>query len=127
MHSDRVDRGRVGAQWLDRMGWTNDRAMAVRSSWADESAVCTDIEFADAVADPIGQVARVYDAIDVPLTAPAEAAMRRWLIERPRDPARPPYAAADFGLSEAQIDERFTTYNSRFRSAADSSRRNDVH
>ncbi|WP_167105706.1 sulfotransferase [Mycobacterium sp. DL592] len=126
MHSDHVDRSRVGAQWLDRMGWTNDRAMAVRSSWSDEPAVCTDIEFADAVADPIGQVARVYDAIDVPLTPSAEAAMRRWLVERPRDPARPPYAAADFGLSEAQIDERFTTYNSRFRSAADSSRRNDV-
>ena len=75
----------------------------------------TDIEFADAVADPIGQVARVYDAIGVPLTADAEAAMRRWLAERPREPARPPYAAADFGLSDAQIDERFAAYNARFR------------
>ena len=58
MHADEVDPHRVGAQWLERMGWTNDRAMAVRDSWADESARVTDIEFDDAVADPIGQVAR---------------------------------------------------------------------
>ena len=67
------------------MGWTNDRAMATRAGWADDGTRCTDIEFADAVADPIGQVARVYDAIGVPLTADAESAMRRWLVERPRE------------------------------------------
>ena len=122
MHADRVDRHRVGAQWLQRMGWTNDRAMATRDGWTDDSAICTDVEFADAVSDPIGQAARVYDAVGVPLSAAAETAMRRWLVERPADPARPPYAATDFGLEDAQIDERFATYNARFRSAATSSR-----
>lgn len=116
MHADDVDRHRVGAEWLQRMGWTNDRAMATRDSWAAEPARCTDIEFAHAVADPIGQVSRVYDAIGVPLSADAESAMRRWLVERPRESARPPYAAEDFGLSDGQIDERFSLYNKRFRS-----------
>ncbi|HEX2212849.1 MAG TPA: sulfotransferase [Mycobacterium sp.] len=115
MHADEVDRHRLGAEWLQRMGWTNDRAMATRDSWGAETALCTDIEFADAVADPIGQVSRVYDAIGVPLTADAESAMRRWLVERPREPVRPPYAAEDFGLSDGQIDERFSSYNKRFR------------
>ncbi len=32
MHADRVDRHRVGAEWLERMGWTNDRAMATRAA-----------------------------------------------------------------------------------------------
>ncbi|MBJ7338374.1 sulfotransferase [Mycolicibacterium sp.] len=123
MHADRVDRHRVGAQWLERMGWTNDRAMATRDGWADDSGICTDVEFSDAVADPIGQVARVYDAIGLPLTAGAEAAMRRWLAERPRELPRPGYAATDFGLSDAQIDERFAAYTARFRSAAQPSRR----
>lgn len=116
MHSDRVDRHRVGAEWLSRMGWTNDRAMATRAQWDDESTRCTDIEFADAVADPIAQVSRVYDAIGLDLTGSAESAMRRWLTDRPRELPRPPYAAADFGLSDAQIDERFAEYNARFRS-----------
>ena len=115
MHADRVDRHRVGAEWLQRMGWTNDRAMATRTAWSDESARCTDIEFADAVADPIGQVSRVYDAIGLPLTADAEAAMRRGLAERPREPARPPYTASDYGLRDEQIDARFAAYNARFR------------
>jgi hypothetical protein len=118
MHADSVDRQRVGAQWLQRMGWTNDRAMAVRESWASEkggeSARVTDIGFGDAVADPIGQVARVYDAIDLPLTAEAETAMRLWLKERPREAARPPYALGDFGLLPEQVDERFAVYNKRF-------------
>jgi hypothetical protein len=116
MHADAVDRPRVGAQWLERMGWTNDRAMAVRDDWADQASRVTDIGFDDAVADPIGQVARVYDAIGLQLTAPAEEAMRRWLKERPRELPRPPYGLGDFGLREEQVDERFALYNKRFES-----------
>ena len=124
MHADRVDRHRVGTEWLQRMG-VDQRSCDGRPRRAGPTrrARCTDIEFTDAVADPIGQVARVYDAVDLPLTADAESAMRRWLTERPRDPARPPYAANDFGLTEAQIDERFAAYNDRFRSRATHSRR----
>jgi LPS sulfotransferase NodH len=123
MHADAVDRHRIGAEWLERMGWTNDRAMAARSGWADDAVRCTDIEFAAAVADPIGQVARVYDAIGVSLTSDAESAMGRWLAERPREAARRPYCAADFGLSDDQIVERFGAYNARFRPTAAASRR----
>lgn len=122
MHADVVDRHRVGAEWLERMGWTNDRAMATRAHWSDESARCTDIEFAAAVGDPVGQVSRVYDAIGVPLTAAAEAAMRRWLAERPREAPRPPYTASDYGLHDRDIDARFAAYNRRFRSSTTPSR-----
>lgn len=124
MHSDHVDRQRVGAEWLARMSWTNDRAMAARDHWTDEAERCTDIEFVQAVADPIGQVSRVYDAIGVPLIGDAEAAMRRWLVEHPRESARTPYASPDFGLDDAQIDERFAAYNARFRATTHSSGRN---
>ncbi|WP_445161279.1 sulfotransferase family protein [Mycobacterium sp. Dal123C01] len=118
MHADTVDRHRVGAQWLERMGWTNDRAMAIRDGWQDDTAVVTDIGFDDAVADPIGQVARVYDAVGLPLTAAAEDAMRRWLARRPREAARPPYGLENYGLLAEQVDERFTLYNKRFRQYA---------
>jgi hypothetical protein len=118
MHADDVDPHRVGAQWLQRMGWTNDRAVAVREKWAAEqgvgSARVTDIGFDDAVDDPIGQVARVYDAIDLPLTGEAESAMRRWLKERPRETARPAYALDNYGLRREDVDERFALYNKNF-------------
>ncbi len=115
MHADTVDPHRVGAQWLQRMGWTNDRAMAVRDGWGDDAARVTDIAFDDAVADPIGQVARVYDAVGLPLTAEAETAMRRWLAERPHEAPRAPYDLESHGLRPEQVDERFTVYNKRFR------------
>lgn len=115
MHADTVDLQQVGAEWVQRMGWTNDRAMATRAAWTDEAQHVTDIEFGDAVADPIGQVARVYDAIGVELSQEAEAAMCRWLVDRPREPARPAYSLETYGLSDAQIDHRFVNYNIRFR------------
>ena len=117
MHADRVDVHRVGAQWLQRMGWTNDRAMAVRDGWASEAGDATrvtDIGFDDAVADPVGQVARVYDAIGLSLSGAAEEAMRRWLKVRPREAARPPYRLESYGLTADQVDERFMLYNKRF-------------
>jgi len=114
MHADTVDLPRLGAQWLQRMGWTNDRAMATRDGWSDEAARVTDIGFDDAVADPIGQVARVYDAVGLPLTVEAEKAMRRWLAERPREATRPPYSLQNYGLRPEQVDERFELYNKRF-------------
>ncbi len=115
MHADAVDVHRVGAQWLQRMGWTNDRAMATRDGWSDDHDRVTDIGFDEAVADPIGQVARVYDAVGLPLTAEAEDAMRHWLKERPREAARPAYGLETYGLRPEQVDERFTLYNKRFR------------
>ncbi|GBG36412.1 sulfotransferase family protein [Mycobacterium montefiorense] len=118
MHADTVDVHRVGAQWLARMGWTNDRAMSARDGWArqtgGEATVVTDIGYDEAVADPIGQVARVYDAIGLPLIDAAEDAMRRWLHERPREAARPPYGLDNYGLLPEQVDERFALYNKRF-------------
>lgn len=118
MHADTVDLHRVGAQWLQRMGWTNDRAMQIRDGWSDDAARVTDISFDEAVADPIGQVARVYDAVGMPLTAAAEDAMRHWLHERPRETARAPYGLESYGLDPEQVDERFTLYNKRFRAYA---------
>ncbi|MHA7653395.1 sulfotransferase family protein [Mycobacterium sp. ML4] len=113
MHADTVDLHRVGAEWLQRMGWSNDRAMAIRDG--GDAGPVTDIHFNDAVADPIGQVARIYEAIDVPLTEQAQDAMRHWLQVRPREGQRPPYRLTDYGLRPEQVDERFTLYNRRFR------------
>jgi len=59
-------------------------------------------------------VARVYDAIGLPLTADAESAMRGWLAERPREAARPSYGLETYGLRPEQVSERFTSYNKRF-------------
>jgi hypothetical protein len=117
MHADVVDTHRIGRQWLARMGWTNDRAMATRDRWeaAEDAHRVTDLQFENAVTDPIGSMATVYDATGMTLTAETEAAMRDWLARRPRETGRPDYSAATYGLDEAMIRERFAEYEGRFR------------
>lgn len=116
MHSDEVDLHRVGAEWIQRMGWASDRALAARSAWdAAGSAPVTDVAFEDAVAHPLETVGRLYDVLGLDLTADAETAMRDWLHRRPRETGRPDYRPETYGLSEAQIRDRFAAYESRFR------------
>lgn len=116
MHSDRVDLHRVGAEWIERMGWTNDRALATRADWDREApGLVTDLAFEDAVRAPVESVSRVYDAIGMELSAEAEVSMRDWLERRPRESGRPDYQPETYGLSAAQIKERFATYEARFR------------
>lgn len=116
MHTDSVDRDVVGGEWIERMGWTNDRALATRAAWGEDPSLVTDIAFPDAVADPFGQIARVYGAIGLGLSGEAEAAIMAWFENRPREPVdRPRYSAQEFGLSDGQINDRFASYNQRFR------------
>jgi LPS sulfotransferase NodH len=107
MHADTVDLHRIGAEWIERMGWTYDRALDTRAAWGDDPALVTDLQFAEAVADPIGQVSRVYDALGLDLDSAAEASMRDWLHRRPRETGRPDYTPETYGLSAHQIRERF--------------------
>lgn len=107
MHHPSVDLHRVGAEWLERMGWAHDRARAVRAGWGAAGPV-TDLEYDAVVADPIAAIARVYDDLRLPLTTEAESAMRGWLAERPHDGSRrPDYRLETYGLSGEQVDERF--------------------
>lgn len=116
MHADDVDPARVGAQWIERMGFTSDRALATRERWANAARV-TDVQFEDAVADPLGTVARIYGDVGLGLTEEASAAMHAWIDNRPRETgARPAYSAEDYGLSDDAIRKRFQAYTDRFRS-----------
>ena len=121
MHADTVDTHRIGREWLARMGWTNDRAMATRDRWDSAEpagGLVTDLQFEDAVSDPIGSMSTVYGATGMNLTAEAEMSMRDWLERRPRETGRPDYAPETYGLDEAMIRERFAEYETRFRGRA---------
>ncbi len=113
MHSDDVDPERVGRDWLERMGWTHDRALDARLRWAEDPSAprVTDVAFREVVADPWPQVARVYADLGAELTDEAESSMRAWLDRRPPDPRRPAYGPEDFGLSRGRIAERFAREN----------------
>jgi hypothetical protein len=109
-----ADPHEVGRQWLDRMGWSCDRAMAARRRIPDETV--TDIAFADAMADPLGTAATVLFAVGLEQTDASVAAMEAWLDQDRKRGSLPVhrYTAEDFGLNGDQIRERFAAYGDRF-------------
>ena len=111
---DDVDPHEVGRQWLERMGWSCDRAMAARASIPD--AQVTDIAFVDAVADPIGTAGTILAAVDLDLTDDSVAAMQAWIEQDRKRESLPVhrYSAEAFGLTDDQIEARFAEYRRRF-------------
>ncbi|HWE55538.1 MAG TPA: sulfotransferase [Acidimicrobiales bacterium] len=114
MHCDDADPEEVGRQWLERMGWSCDRAMAARERIP--AGRVTDVRFADSVADPIATAGRVLAAVGLDLTDEAVAGMQEWIAQDRKRESLPVhrYAPADFGLSPAQIRNRFAEYTARY-------------
>jgi Sulfotransferase family len=113
-HCDSVDPRAVGRQWLERMGWSCDRAVAARARIPHSQV--TDLAFVDAVADPIGMASRILGAVGLGVSDVSLAAMETWLAQDRNREVLPVhrYSATDFGLTEQQIRERFQIYTDRF-------------
>lgn len=115
MHNDDVDPAIVGQQWVERMRWTNDRALEVRSRRDDIEARITDLYFSETVRDPLPQIEKIYADARISFLDAGREAMEAWLTadrEDPRSAHR--YRPEDFGLSTEGIEELFAAYKSRF-------------
>jgi hypothetical protein len=74
-----------------------------------------DIHFAPFQKDPFPIIERLYAFLGEPLTAEALARMKKWREETPREKhGDHRYDPADFGLSVAELHERFRFYSERF-------------
>jgi Sulfotransferase family len=113
-HCDDVDPHDVGRQWLERMGWTCDRAVTSRE-WIPPEQV-SDVAFVDAVADPIGTAGTILAAVGLELADESVASMEAWIVQDRKRETLPVhrYSAGDFGLTAEQIRERFADYSRRF-------------
>jgi hypothetical protein len=113
-HCDDVDPHEVGRQWLERMGWACDRAMASRTTIP--ASQVSDISFHDAVTDPLGTANHVLTAAGLDVTDESERDMTAWLAQDRKRDSLPVhrYSPADFGLSAEQIRERFAAYSERY-------------
>jgi hypothetical protein len=113
-HCDDVDPREVGRQWIERMGWSCDRALAARERIP--ASQVTDVAFSESVADPIGTAGRVLGAVGIDLDDRAVAAMEAWIAQDRKRESLPThrYTAADFGLTNDQIRERFAAYGERY-------------
>jgi hypothetical protein len=115
MYADVVDPAEVGRQWLERMGWTTARALAVRDRRPDAAERIVDVWYRDAVADPLGCVERIYEQLGLALAPETRLRMERWLAAEAaaKAPAHR-YTAEQFGLTERGIRDTFAEYMARF-------------
>jgi hypothetical protein len=107
--NDQVDLPALGRRWLGFWATELDRALAARA--AADPARLHDVGYQALVADPLGEVERLYARLGLALSGVARRRMRRWIgrhHHRGRRPHR--YALADFGLDPAVVDRRFTRY-----------------
>jgi hypothetical protein len=106
----------IGRDQLELWARGLDHFMTVRSRH-DQARFC-DVRYAEFTADPIGTIEAVYGRFGIPLTGEAADAMRAMHASSAGAGGTGPahrYSLADFGLTAAEVDERFGGY----RDAAD--------
>lgn len=117
MFSDEVDAEAVARHWLARNVDMVNRALDVRERRPE---VFLDVRYDDLVADPMAQVARIYDAAGFPLTDEVRSEMaehRESHAQHAHGVHR--YSLAEFGLTEDEVSRAYARYRSYFPTTAD--------
>src|SRR5205823_8751853 len=103
----------LGAHRLRIWSLAADRMATARAAAPHRTFV--DVDYRAFTADPLSTAAEIYGALGWPLSGEAAAAMRRWVVDRPKDRlGTHRYRAEDFGLTEGQIRERMAGYIERY-------------
>ena len=111
--SDEVDPHQVAEHWLGKIENMALRALATRERVNDRGFI--DVSYYDLIKDPVPQVARIYQAAGLELSAATLSAMqasRR--VNKQHKYGRHKYSLADFGLTEDDVESRIATYRARF-------------
>jgi hypothetical protein len=111
-NSDEVDPLVSAADWGGRMQRALPRCMDFRKTHDDRFI---DVWYDDLLREPLVEIQRIYEFVDLEFTPEAKAAMERWQIENQRD-KRPShdYHLEDFGLTEQGIRHDFARYRNHF-------------
>ena len=113
MFSDEVDPVAIGECLLETFDLMIERTLAFKEKYGWDSIY--DMQYADVMRDPVGEVRKIYAHFDEPFTAAAGSAMETYMAENPKGKhGRHTYSLEDYGLSREQIRERYRDYCERF-------------
>ncbi|HEV7194050.1 MAG TPA: sulfotransferase [Jatrophihabitantaceae bacterium] len=104
----------IGRDQLDT--WARGAQLCLAARERHDAAHFLDVDYADFAADPVAIVEQIYDRLDVPFTDAQRAVIRSVDAESKLDNRRPShaYSLADFGLTEAEVTQRFGPYIERY-------------
>ena len=106
----------VGTLNMDQWGIALDRCLAFRAD-PTRDAKFFDMGFTDFQADPIAEIAKLYEWLGDELTSDTVEGMLAWRADNPKDKyGKHEYDGANFGITKAALHRRFAPYRSRFAS-----------
>ena len=112
IYSDNASAAAAGREWNDLMRRALLHTMQIRDQRGAE-AFC-DVRFIDTVKRPMEVVSQVYAFLGQDLPPAIAETMRHWLVEDEKShQGGHDYTAAQFGLSDAQIEQDFAAYIAR--------------
>jgi len=107
-YSDEVDAAEVGRTLVDQTELWFRRAGGYRAEPASEAATFVDLQYTDLVRDPVAAVQTVYAAAGLDPPPDPAAFVAAYNESHPRHAhGTHRYSAADFGLDEQELRERF--------------------
>lgn len=109
MFSDDVDMAAIGRTLLDTFDVMIERTRAYLEKHGADS-ICN-VQYVDMMANPIGEVKRVYAHFGETLSVEAEQAMQNYLEVNPKGKhGKHHYDLADYGLTKEMIGSRYQQY-----------------
>lgn len=113
--SDQVDPLEVAADWTARLRDKVHHALAVRAARDYPEAVFYDMYFHDFVADQFAEIAKIYDAFDLPMSEAGERRMREYIAAHPKGvDGIHRYAPEEYGVDPATVRREFAGYIEHF-------------
>lgn len=113
MFSEQVDLQAIGTMLLDTFDKMIERTLAYKDQHGWNSIY--DLQYADVMRDPIGELRKIYRYFNEPFTARAEAAMQAYMQDNPQGKhGRHVYSLDEYGLTKGQIRSRYKGYCERF-------------
>lgn len=108
-----VDLHALGRAAKEQMAFHVERPLRTRDRIGDDRFF--HMYYSEMMRDPFDVMRRLYDWAGDPLTAEAEAGMRRWLVEHPQDLLGVnSYNLDEYGLSVAELNPVFAEYLDTF-------------
>lgn len=113
VHSDHVERQVIGPEMLDYFGGMMDRYLEVRATQLEDRFL--DVHYREVADDVSAVIERVYAHVGRTLPAGFLQQARQYSESRPKHYLGSyTYDAADYGLSDGAVRERFAAYRERF-------------
>ncbi|MFZ4664990.1 MAG: sulfotransferase family protein [Prochlorotrichaceae cyanobacterium] len=122
--SSEVNELALGEHWLNLLAEGVNRGMSVRDQWALGNSNLNpnlnktpiyEVSYSTLIQDPLGMIQKIYHYFNYDFSPEMKVQLQQWIQDNPQHKhGVHRYTLDQFGLSEPQIQEKFSLYYDRF-------------